>query len=161
MEMKNNAFEFESTLKDYLWKHIPISRAMGVKVNSASPEKVILEAPFTNNINHKKTAFGGSLHAVATLSCWSLLHVNLLELLKEPFQIVISNSKIEYLAPVSQDFKAECYKPDKDAWDYFLKMLNKKGKARLRLEAKIFQDDRLCVDYSGTFVAMKSQASNN
>jgi len=61
--MKNKDFiDLRSTLEDYLWEHIPISKAMGVRVDSASLEKVILEAPFTNNINHKKTVFGGSLH---------------------------------------------------------------------------------------------------
>lgn len=151
--MKN---KLESMLEHYLWEHIPISNAMGVKVKIASIEKVSLEAPFTNNINHKKTVFGGSLHAVATLSCWCLLHISLLELLKEPIQIVISSSKIEYLAPVAKDFRAECCQPDKQVWEYFLKTLNKKSKARICLQAKIFQGERLCVDYLGTFVAIKS-----
>lgn len=140
-------------LENYLWEQIPISRAMGVKVNMASPEKVILEASFAPNINHKKTVFGGSLHALATLSCWTLLH---LELQGEPVDIVIANSEIKYLAPVSQDFKAVCFHPDKKEWDFFLKMLLKKGKARVVLKAKIFQDDKLCVDYSGTFAAIRS-----
>lgn len=151
--MKNKV---EFMLEDYLWEHIPISSAMGVKVNIASLEKVILEAPLTNNINHKKTVFGGSLHAVATLSCWCLLYINLLELLKESVQIVISSSKIEYLAPVTKDFSAECCQPDKQVWEYFLKTLNKKSKARVCLQAKIFQEEHLCVDYSGTFVAIKN-----
>ena len=55
-------------LEKYLHKHIPISSAMGVKVDVASSERVVLSAPFLNNINHKQTVFGGSLHAVATLT---------------------------------------------------------------------------------------------
>ena len=149
--MKN----LESNLENYLLEHIPISKAIGVKVDVASLEKVVLEAPFINNINHKQTVFGGSLHAVATLSCWSLLHVNL-KSLGEDVQIVIASSKIEYLAPVSQDFKAICCQPDNETWQFFLKVLNKKRKARVKLQAKIFQNDKLCVDYSGTFVAIKT-----
>lgn len=140
-------------LENYLWEQIPISRAMGVKVNRVSSEKVVLEASFAENINHKKTVFGGSLHAVATLSCWTLLH---LALEGESVEIVIANSEIKYLAPVSKDFKAECSHPDKKEWDFFLKTLHKKGKARVVLKAKIFQDDKLCVDYSGTFAAIRS-----
>lgn len=143
-----------STLENYLWEHIPISSAMGVKVNIASQEKVILEAPLTNNINHKKTVFGGSLHAVATLSCWCLLHVSLERLSVKSFQIVIASSKIEYLAPVEEDFKAECGPPGREEWERFLKTLNKKRKARLSLQAKILQGSSLCVDYSGIFVAL-------
>lgn len=144
----------EKKLEEYLWKHIPISSAMGVKVHVASPQKVILDAPFANNINHKQTVFGGSLHAVATLSCWSLLHLNLTELFNEPMQIVIASSHVEYLAPVSRDFQAECCRPDQEAWEYFLKILRRKRKARVDLKAQIIQDNRLSVDYSGTFVAI-------
>lgn len=153
----NNPLNQITSLNEYLWEHIPISNAMGVKVIDVSQTRVVLEAPLANNINHKKTVFGGSLHAVATLSCWSLLHVNLTELFGESVsvQIIIASSEIKYLAPVSKNFTAECEQPKKEAWEYFIKMLNKKGKARLNLQAKIFQDDKLCVDYSGTFAAIK------
>lgn len=142
------------TLEKYLLQHIPISAAMGVKVVSASPQQVILSAPFANNINHKNTVFGGSLHAVATLACWSLLHVNLIELKDKNFQIVIASSEISYTAPVTSDFKAECNMPDSSEWEKFQKTLLKKGKARLNLTAKIFQGSKLCVSYSGVFVAL-------
>ena len=144
----------ETDLEDYLLKHIPISSAMGVSVDSASPGRVVLKAPFSNNINHKQTVFGGSLHAVATLACWSLLHVNLVNLYGKNVQIVIANSNVDYLAPVASDFKAECLLPNEVEWNKFIKMLEKKGKGRIKLCAKIFQNDQLCVDYSGTFVAL-------
>lgn len=137
-------------LESYLLQHIPISAAMGVKVESASNEQVILSAPFFNNINHKNTVFGGSLHAVATLACWSLLHVNL-----SGAQIVIASSEICYKAPVAADFKAECRMPDLLEWERFQKILQKKGKARIKLNAKIFQGSQLGVDYSGQFVAIQ------
>lgn len=140
-------------LEKYLHEQIPISSAMGVKVEVASRERIVLSASFLNNINHKQTVFGGSLHALATLTCWSLLHINLLELFKNPFQIVIASSEIKYIAPVTLNFKAECLHPDIDVWERFLTILHKKGKARVLLHAKIFEKGQLCVDYSGTFVA--------
>jgi thioesterase domain-containing protein len=146
----------EKRLEKYLLEHIPISAAMGVKVDKASSTQMVLEAPFANNINHKKTVFGGSLHAVATLACWSLLHYNLTERLGDAVQIVIANSKIDYLSPVTMDFKAECCLPDSESWDYFLKALDKKNKARVNLQAQIYQDGKLCVDYVGTFVAINT-----
>lgn len=126
-------------LEKYLHEQIPISSAIGVKVDVVSQEKVVLSAPFLNNINHKQTVFGGSLHAVATLTCWSLLHVNLVELFKDPVQIVIANSEIKYLVPVTSNFKAECLHPHTNVWERFLTILRKKGKARLQLNAKIFE----------------------
>lgn len=142
-------------LEEYLLKNIPLSSAMGVRVESITSEKVILNAPFSNNINHKQTVFGGSLHAVATLACWSLLHVHLNEIYGNKVQIVIANSEIQYLAPVASDFKAECSMPNIIDWEKFIKIFDKKGKARIKLKGKIYKEDQLLVDYSGTFVAIK------
>lgn len=144
-------------LEEYLHKHIPISSAMGIGVELATPERIVLGAPFSNNINHKQTVFGGSLHAVATLACWSLLHVNLAELDGGQTQIVIANSNVDYLIPVAADFKAECAMPEKADWERFCKILQRKGKARIKLSAKIIQDEKLCVDYSGIFVVLRVQ----
>ncbi len=148
MSLKND-------LQTYLQAHIPISKAMGVTVHDASSQKVILSAPFSNNINHKKTVFGGSLHAVATLACWSVLHVNLAGLY-EGVQIVISKSEVDYLAPVSSDFQAECLLPVEGEWERFIKIFDKKGKARITLQSKIYKDGRLCVDSSGVFVGIRT-----
>jgi thioesterase domain-containing protein len=137
------------TLEDYLLKHIPITKAMGIKVASASNEKIVLSAPFANNINHKKTVFGGSLNAVAILACWCLMHVNL----PKGMQIVIASSEIAYPAPVAADFTAECEMPADSEWEQFLKVLAKKGRGRLKLKAQIVQEGRLCVAFTGVFVA--------
>ncbi|MBA3604353.1 MAG: YiiD C-terminal domain-containing protein [Parachlamydiaceae bacterium] len=142
-------------MENYLLEHIPISSAMGIKVEQASAQKIILCAPLSNNINHKNTVFGGSLHAVATLACWSLLHVNLESLCEENFQIVIASSLVNYLAPVASDFKVECEMPKPGEWDRFVKILLKKGKARINLQATIFNDGQLCVEYKGVFAALK------
>lgn len=155
MMKSKQANDVAPTLEQYLLEHIPISSAMGISVDVASSEKIVLRAPFVNNINHKKTVFGGSLHAVSTLACWSLLHVNLVDLLGRNVEIVIASSEVEYLLPVDTDFQAECCRPNAVDWERFVKMLQKKGKARLKLYAKIFQEGQLCVDYAGVFVAIK------
>lgn len=145
----------DDTLETTLLEQIPITSAFGIRVEEASLQKIILSAPFANNINHKKTVFGGSLHAVATLACWSLLHVNMQALFSERIEIVISNSETTYLAPVTSDFRAVCRLSEAKEWDHFIKMLQKKDKGRIQLRAAIFQDDRPAVDYLGTFVAIK------
>jgi thioesterase domain-containing protein len=141
-------------LETYLYQHIPITQAMGIQVKQISKEKVILSAPFANNINHKRTVFGGSLHAVATLACWSLLYVNLKELKTLPFQIVITKSEVDYQAPVDSDFEAECRFPEEKEWQRFIKMLYLKGKARISLSAQIDHQGRVAVDYQGVFAAI-------
>lgn len=144
----------EKQIETYLYENIPITLAMGIQVKHASSQKIILFAPLSNNINHKKTVFGGSLHAVATVACWSLLFVNVREAKEGQVQIVITKSDVDYLAPVEGDFYAECLLPKKEIWDRFQNMLHMKGKARINLSAKIEYKGRLAVDYRGTFAAI-------
>lgn len=145
--------DIKNELVEYLHQHIPISSAMGVEVVVASLAEIKLIAPFSNNINHKKTVFGGSLHAVATLACWCLLHLNLKD--AHAADIVITNSNVDYLAPVNSDFVACCELPDDSTWKRFNDTLKHKGRARIQLKAQIFQNEKLAVDYTGTFAALK------
>lgn len=140
-------------LDAYLLENIPISQSLGIALDTVSDDEIIIAAPFANNINHKMTVFGGSLHAVATLACWCLMYNQLHDLLGK-IEIVISHSEVDYLLPVNTDFKAICTKPDPKTWDLFYKVFAKKGKARIKLNAKIYQGDQLAVDYQGTFVVL-------
>jgi len=141
-------------IEEYIHRNIPISKAMGAHIETIDPTQVVVSAPISNNINHKKTVFGGSLHAIATLACWSLLHANLLDL-SENYEIVITHSDIDYLAPVTSDFKAKCLKPDVEKWNRFLSTLKSKGRARIKLSSTIHQDEILAVSFNGTFAAIK------
>ncbi len=141
-------------LENYLHENIPLTAMLGVAVSLATPKNVILAAPIQPNINHKLTAFGGSLHSIATLACWSLLFINLKQL-NIHAEIVISSSDTKYLAPVTTDFKAECTLENNHDLNRFEKMLIKKGKARIKLHATIYQGKALALDYYGEFVAIK------
>ncbi|MFN4173904.1 MAG: YiiD C-terminal domain-containing protein [Parachlamydiaceae bacterium] len=140
-------------MEAYLYDHIPLTRAMGVKIESAGPDGAILFAPFNNNTNHQKTVFGGSLHSLATLACWTYLH---LRLKNHEVNLVIQKSEIDYIGPVTSDFIAECLPPSDNAWDQFIKSIEKRGKGRIHLSAKIAQDGLLSVIFHGIFVASKS-----
>jgi thioesterase domain-containing protein len=77
-------------VEQYLHEHIPLSKAMAVSVLSIDENGVILSAPLLPNINHRSTAFGGSISAVTILSAWTFVHVRLQPLLI-PCQIVIQS----------------------------------------------------------------------
>lgn len=139
-----------ASLESYLHEHIPLSKAMGVKVESAGPDGIILSAPFEPNLNHKMTIFGGSLHSLATLACWSYLHQRV-----NGAEVVIQKSEIDYLSPVTGDFLAECLPPSDAEWNQFTKSLDKKGKGRIHLSAKISQGGLMAVIFHGVFVAIK------
>lgn len=144
----------KNKLQEYLYQHIPLSKALGIRIECATSEKIILWAPFANNINHKKTVFGGSLHAVATLACWSLLYVALKEVSDGHYQIVITKSDVAYHLPVDDDFRVEVQRPEASKWQRFLQVLKAKGKARLELSASIVHKDHPAVTYQASFAAL-------
>ena len=148
----------EEQLQNYLHRNIPLSVAMGVSVVSVSVEEVVLSAPLAPNINHKSTVFGGSLAAVATLSCWSLLYANLQQV-SARYQIVVTHSEIQYFQPVHHDFEARCSFSDKIRWKGFLKRLHRMGKARIQLKATIGGENDPAVGFQGTFAALSTNRS--
>ena len=58
------------------------------------------------------------------------------------------------LLPVTSDFHVECSLPGPDAWARFAAALERKGKGRLCLEAKIYCRDVACANYTGAFAAI-------
>lgn len=142
------------SLQKYIYENIPIASSLGVEVKHVSKNKITLLAPLSANINHKKTAFGGSLHALTTLACWSLLYVNLKELCAIP-ENIIAKSNIEFLKPMTGNFEAECHIPDEVDWIKFLKTFHRMKKARVCMSAYIMQDNIIAVDYKGVFVAFQ------
>ncbi len=140
-------------LEAYLHSHIPVSKAMGVMAQSVSPTEVVLAAPLDPNINHKSTVFGGSLGVVATLACWSLVYVNLMELTQSS-DIVITHGDISYLRPVNDVFEVSCVCDDPSQWERFFTILKRKGRARITLDATVGEPKDPCVIFSGTFAAI-------
>ena len=79
-------------LTAYLHEHIPLTAAMGVRVLEARPERVRLRAPLGPNLNHRATAFGGSLSGLGILAGWCVMHVRLRPELPEA-RLVIARSE--------------------------------------------------------------------
>ncbi|WP_018605357.1 YiiD C-terminal domain-containing protein [Uliginosibacterium gangwonense] len=141
-------------LRSYLHTHIPLAAAMQVEVLQASPEFIALSAPLAPNINHRGTAFGGSIATLATLAGWSLLRVRLDEFKPLP-HLVIQRSSINYLRPINDSFTAQVAYPPETDWDEFLLRLHEKGKARLPLSIEVRTGEQLAARMEGVFVALK------
>ena len=140
-------------LEQYLHEHIPLSKAMQVSVVSLSAGEVILNAPLLPNINHRDTLFGGSASAVAILAAWSLLHTRILETGLSS-TLVIQRNTMEYHLPVLGTFTARAYLTEPAAWQKFIIMLKRKGKARITVSAVLEYDGQLAGSLSGEFVAL-------
>jgi len=142
-----------SELQIYLHTHIPLSKAMQVEVVQATPELVELAAPLAPNINHRGTAFGGSISTLATLACWSLLRIRTDDMLPAPHLVVRRNS-MEYNAPILGEFRAVVRFPAELDWIRFQAAYASKGRARLKLDAAVVAGDIVAARFSGEFVAL-------
>ena len=144
-----------SALQEYLHRHIPVSQAMGITVVSASLEMIVLRAALAPNLNHRSTAFGGSVASLAVLAGWSLLRLGLDSFTPTP-QIVIQHSTMDYTAPIDADFRATCRRPEDAAWRRFLRAFERRGRGRLVVQVDVTAEDQPSASLEAGFVALRS-----
>ena len=139
-------------LEQTLHAEIPLTRAMEIRVLGFDTRGLTLGAALAPNLNHKKTAFGGSLNSLATLACWGLIQL-LVRDAGRPITVVIQESSVRYRAPVMQDMQGHCPLPPDSDVEKFLHVLERKGRARLELESMIDADGEVAIEFHGRFVA--------
>lgn len=143
----------KNELQQYLYEHIPLSKAMKVEVMRIETESVILSAPLAPNINHRETVFGGSASAVAILSAWSLIHSRLKsEGINS--RIVIQRNTMNYELPISGTFTARSYLESPDDWQKFIHIFTRKGRARIQVSSVLEYDGKPVGHFQGEFVAL-------
>ena len=140
-------------LEQYLHDHIPLSKAMQVSVVSVEEESVVLSAPLAPNINHRATVFGGSASAVAILAAWSLLHTRL-QTAGIGSRLVIQSNTMDYSLPILGEFTARAFIEQPGAWQRFVGMLRRRGKARIAVTSVLEQGGKIVGSLKGEFVAM-------
>ena len=140
----------ESDAEKFFHEQIPITRAMGVRVVANDDGGFAIEAPVALNSNHLRTAFGGSINAIATLAAYGLLW---LELHDPAVHLVVAESSIKFLRPVRETIRAVCLRPDPDAWKIFLTTFRNIGKARINLRVNVLEEGKTAAEFQGTFVA--------
>lgn len=142
-----------TALQSYLHEHIPLSEAMQVKVVAAQTTTVVLRAPLAPNINHRETAFGGSVSALAILAAWSLLHTRLRAEDVE-CQLVIQRNTMDYDLPIAGPFSATATLCEPGDWPRFIRMLARKGRSRITVASVLEFEERSVGRFSGEFVAI-------
>jgi thioesterase domain-containing protein len=141
-------------LEAFLHEKIPLTRAMGLRVAVSNAQRLVLEAPLENNVNHLGTAFGGSLHALPTLACYA----GLWTLLREAGidgHVVVKHSEAFYRQPVTGTLRAVCARPPMTVAQEFIRDLQRHKKARMVLTAVVEgANGKPAVEFSGSFVAV-------
>lgn len=139
-------------LRQFLSDRIPLTRAMQLDVSDVAQDHVTLSAPLPPNLNHRQTAFGGSVSALAILSAWALLYVRLRETFPA-VRIVIQRNTMHYGRPVTGTFRATSSLPDAPAWDRFEDGLRRKQRARILVRAVVRCGDEEAARLEASFVA--------
>lgn len=126
---------------------------MQVCVVDVSETRLVLSAPLPPNVNHRETAFGGSVSAMAILSAWSLLHTRLRASGIEA-QLVIQRNTVHYDLPIAGTFTATASLPGAAAWEAFLRTFARRGKARIAVPAVLECAGEVVARFEGQFVAL-------
>jgi thioesterase domain-containing protein len=140
-------------------EQIPLSAAIGVRVLEAGTQRVRIEAPLEPNRNHRSTAFGGSVAALAILAGWALVHTRL-SVEGSSARTVIHESSMRYDAPIQGSFTAICEAPAPEAWARFTRTLARRGRARVRLAVRVECEGRVAARGEGAYVALGVSAGD-
>jgi len=134
----------------FLHEQIPITRAMGLRVMANDENGFVIEAPVALNSNHLRTAFGGSINAVATLAAYGFLW---LELDDAAVHVVVAESSIRFLRPVRETIRAHCRRPAESELELFRVELRDNGKGRITLRVEVIEYGETAAEFEGLFVA--------
>ena len=141
-------------LRAKLAREMPVTQSLGIRVVGRQDGGLVLEAPLAANINHTGTAFAGSLNAAATLAGWGTVWL----LLRERgirAHVVLQDSTVHYVRPVTGDFTARCLAPDDHAVARLVDTLARRGRGRIELHAVVSDRDGDAVTYRGRYVALR------
>jgi thioesterase domain-containing protein len=136
--------------EEFLHEQIPLTRAMGLRVAASDENGFVVEAPVALNSNHLRTAFGGSINAVATLAAYGFLWV---ELNDAAAHVVVAESSIRFLRPVRETIRATCLRPDAKSLAEFRDQFTETGKARITLRVRVTEANETAAEFEGRFVA--------
>jgi thioesterase domain-containing protein len=141
---------------DYLQNRIvgefSLAKHIGIIVESADDDGVVLRAPLAPNANYKGTAFGGSLYSVAVLTGWAWV-TRYLAARGLAADAVIQESSVRFLSPVEGELRACTAAPPEAQIDKFRKMLQRAGRGRIRLRVEINYGETLAALFEGVFAA--------
>ncbi|MNT11264.1 putative thioesterase (yiiD_Cterm) [compost metagenome] len=139
-------------LAELLKDRIKLYEHLGLEVVELTSLSVRFRVSLEENLNHKGTAFGGSIYAAAVLSAYALVLHGLRERKIATDNIVIQKGEIQYLKPVESDFEVLCQFPSKESADNFYARLTQDARAKEVLTVKVQVAGDTKAILKGTFV---------
>jgi len=143
-------------LQQLITSKMPITRYLEFSFDHYDENGLVLSAPLKPNINHRGTAFGGSIGMLAILAGYGMTFL-LLEDFITPYHIVIQNEKVTFLNPIKNNFKVFCARPKPSDSKKLKSMFLKKGKGRIYQHCSILENESSieAAKFEGSFVVIK------
>ena len=138
-----------------LARELPVTQHLGIRVEQWDADGLLLSAPLAANVNHQGTAFAGSVNALATLAGWGSLWLILREEEVEA-SLVLQDSSIRFLHPISRDLRARAPRPAPAAVRHLVESLRRHGKGRLSLDIEITDGGDVLATFRGRYVALRN-----
>jgi thioesterase domain-containing protein len=145
-------------LEQYLHGSIPLSRAMQVAVLDLTEDWAVLGAPLAPNVNHRGTVFGGSACTLSILAAWWLPYCRLRDRVPAT-SLVLQRNSMSYERPVAGAFSAHACLAPSAQWPEFLRTLERRGKARISVCARLICAGEEAGRFDGEFVALAVAAT--
>ncbi|AXX92051.1 thioesterase [Malaciobacter molluscorum LMG 25693] len=139
-------------LEKKLYKEIPLTKFMEIKLDKIEKNSLISSAAFKKNKNDKNTGFAGSLSTLVTISGWCACYLNTIKLGYEKSMIAIIKSDTAYKAAVTKDFYCETTLPTQEEINLFKKKLESKKSSSLRMKSQIIENGKICVKFEGIYI---------
>jgi len=143
--------QIHKKIEETIHTEIPLSTHMGISIESFNDDGIVVKAPLEPNINHKNTAFGGSLYNVSVLTGWAMVYGILLRK-NINAHVVIQHSEIDYITAIKSDIIGKCKTPSKEVIEKFITTFNKRGRSRISLKVEIEAENQIAVSFSGKYV---------
>ncbi|WP_413557447.1 YiiD C-terminal domain-containing protein [Bdellovibrio sp. HCB209] len=119
--------------------NIKLYEHLGITVEELNSHRAVFQVSLEKNLNHKGTAFGGSLYATGVLSAYALVLAGLKAYGIDTENIVIAKGVIEYHRPIDSDFKIICEFPNLADEESFFQELKDKKRVRRDVQVHIFK----------------------
>ena len=157
MEVKGD--EVDNILRD----KIKLYEHLGITIVEINSHKAHFHVSLEKNLNHKGTAFGGSLYATGVMAAYALVLAGLKHYQISTDNIVISKGEISYLRPVDTDFDVIASFPYADDEEAFYNEIKTRKRAKKTVKVQILagggegnavadRDGSLKASLSGVFV---------
>ncbi|NRQ41054.1 YiiD C-terminal domain-containing protein [Rheinheimera sp. YQF-2] len=129
---------------------IPLSQYMQLGIDSFDGNELRCGAPLAPNINLHQTMFAGSIYALATLTGWGMLYLQLQALGLQGDQ-VLADASIKYLRPVAAEPQARCALQDCSG---SLQGLSEGRKAVQLIKVQVFSAGEPVVEFNGRYAVL-------